>query len=83
MVYLGCIHHHWSSRDGGGHWADAAEPSGVVAHAAVFPEAMPATASPEVAADATEPPEAVVLSLIPCMVVVPSNAVTACYVTVK
>ncbi len=63
--------------------ADAAEPSGVVAHAAVFPEATPATASPEVAADATEPPEAAVLSLIPCMVVAPSNALTACYVTVK
>ncbi len=63
--------------------ADAAEPSGVVAHTAVFPEATPATASPEVAADATEPPEAAVLSLIPCMVVAPSNALTACYVTVK
>ncbi len=54
--------------------ADAAEPPGVVGHAAVFPEATPAAVSPEVAADAAEPPEAAVLSLIPCMVVAPSNA---------
>ncbi len=32
--------------------ADAAEPPGVVVHAAVFPEATPAAVSPEVAADA-------------------------------
>ncbi len=52
-------------------------------HAAVFPEATPAAVSPEVAADAAEPPEAAVLSLIPCMVVAPSNAIAACHVTVK
>ncbi len=63
--------------------ADAAEPSGLVVHAAVFPEATPTAAPPEVAADATEPPEAAVLSLIHCMVVAPSNALTACHVTVK
>ncbi len=63
--------------------ADAAEPPGVVVHAAVFPEAMPAAVSPEVAADAAEPTEAAVLLLIPCMVVAPSNALAACQVTVK
>ncbi len=39
----------------------------IVAHDAVFPEATPAAVSPEVAADAAEPPEVAVLSLIPCM----------------
>ncbi len=63
--------------------ADAAEPPGVVVHAAVFPEATPAAVSPEVAADAAEPTEAAVLPLIPCMVVAPSNALAACQVTVK
>ncbi len=63
--------------------ADAAEPPGLVVHAAVFPEATPAAVSPEVAADAAEPTEAAVLPLIPCMVVAPSNALPACQVTVK
>ncbi len=63
--------------------ADAAEPPGVVVHAAVFPEATPAAVSPEVAADAAEPTEAAVLPLIPCMVVAPSNALAACHVTIK
>ncbi len=58
--------------------ADAAEPPGVVAHAAVFPEATPAAVSPEVAADAAEPPEAAVLSLAPCMVVAPNNSCPVC-----
>ncbi len=39
--------------------------------------------SSKVAADAAEPPEAAVLSSVPCMVVVPSNALVACHVTVK
>ncbi len=55
----------------------------IVAHDVVFPEATPAAVSPEVAADAAEPPEVAVLSLIPCMVVAPSNALAACHVTVK
>ncbi len=63
--------------------ADAAEPPGVVVHAAVFPEATPVAISPEVAADAAEPTEAAVLPLIPCMVVAPSNALAACHVTIK
>ncbi len=63
--------------------ADAAEPPGVVVHAAVFPGATPAAVSPEVAADAAEPTEAAVLPLIPCMVVAPSNALAACQVMVK
>ncbi len=63
--------------------ADAAEPPGVVVHAAVFPGATPAAVSPEVAADAAEPTEAAVLPLIPCMVVAPSNALAACHVTIK
>ncbi len=63
--------------------ADAAEPPGVVVHAAVFPEATPAAVSPEVAAEAAEPPEAAVLSLIPCMVVAPSTALAPCPVTAK
>ncbi len=62
--------------------ADAAEPPGVVVHAAVFPEATPAAVSPEVAADAAEPTEAAGLPLIPCMVA-PSNALAACHVTIK
>ncbi len=63
--------------------ADAAEPPGVVVHAAVFPGATPAAVSPEVAADAAEPTEAAVLPLITCMVVAPSNALAACHVTIK
>ncbi len=63
--------------------ADAAEPPGVVVHAAVFPGATPAAVSPEVAADAAEPTEAAVLPLIPCMVVAPSNALAACHITIK
>ncbi len=63
--------------------ADAAEPPGVVAHAAVFPEATPAAVSPEVAADAAEPPEAAVLSLAPCMVVAPNNSGPVCPITVE
>ncbi len=39
--------------------------------------------SPEVAADAAEPPEAAVLASAPCMVVAPSNVLSACHVTVK
>ncbi len=63
--------------------ADAAEPPGVVVHAAVFPEATPAAVSPEVAAHAAEPPEAAVFASAPCMVVAPSNVLSACHVTVK
>ncbi len=63
--------------------ADAAEPPGVVVHAAVFPGVTPAAVSPEVAADAAEPTEAAVLPLIPCMVVAPSNTLAACHVTIK
>ncbi len=64
--------------------ADAAEPPEVVALVAVFPEVMvPAAVSPKVAADAAEPPEAAVLSSVPCMVVAPSNAFSACHVTVE
>ncbi len=63
--------------------ADAAEPPGVVVHAAVFPEATPAAVSPEVVAHAAEPPEAAVLASAPCMVVAPSNVLPACHVTVK
>ncbi len=64
--------------------ADAAEPPEVVALAAVFPEAMvPAAVSPEVAAHAAEPPEAAVLASVPCVVVVPSNTLSACHVTVE
>ncbi len=43
----------------------------------------PAAASPEVAAHAAEPPEAAVLASAPCMVVAPSNVLSACHVTVK
>ncbi len=64
--------------------ADAAEPPEVVVLTAVFPEAMvPAAVSPEVAAHAAEPPEAAVLASAPCVVVVPSNALSACHVTVE
>ncbi len=63
--------------------ADAAEPPGVVAHAAVFPKVTPAAVSPEVAADAAEPPEAAVLSLAPCMVVAPNNSCPVCHITVE
>ncbi len=63
--------------------ADAAEPSEVVALAVMFPEAMaPAAISPEVVAQAAEPPEAAVLASVPCVVVAPSNALTACHVAV-
>ncbi len=49
-----------------------------------LPQAMaPAAASPELAAHATEPPEAPVLTSAPCMVVAPSNVLSACHVTVK
>ncbi len=49
-----------------------------------LPEVTVATMmSSEVAADATEPPEAAVLSSVPCMVVAPSNALSACHVTVE
>ncbi len=49
-----------------------------------LPEVTVATImSSEVAADAAEPPEAVVLSSVPCMVVAPSNALPACHVTVE
>ncbi len=61
--------------------ADAAEPSEVVALAVMFPEVMaPAAISPEVVAQAAEPPEAAVLASVPCVVVAPSNALTACHV---
>ncbi len=64
--------------------ADAAEPPEVVAFVAMFPEVMvPAAVSPKVAADAAEPSEAAVLSSVPCMVVAPSNALSACHVTVE
>ncbi len=64
--------------------ADAAEPPEVVALAAVFPEPMvPAAVSPEVAALAAEPPEAAVLASAPCVVVAPSNTLSACHVTVE
>ncbi len=64
--------------------ADAAEPPEVVAFVAMFPEMMvPAGVSPKVAADAAEPPEVAVLSSVPCMVVAPSNALSACHVTVE
>ncbi len=43
----------------------------------------PAAASPEVAAHAAEPPEVAVLASAPCMVVAPSNVLSACHVTVK
>ncbi len=63
--------------------ADAAEPPEVMTFIAMFPEVMvPAAVSPKVAADAAEPPEAAVLSSVPCMVVAPSNALSACHVTV-
>ncbi len=49
-----------------------------------LPQVMaPAAASPEVAAHAAEPPEAAVLASAPCIVVVPSNVLSACHVTVK
>ncbi len=64
--------------------AEAAEPPEVVALATAFPEAMvPATVSPEVAAHAAEPPEAAVLASAPCLVVAPSNALSACQVTIQ
>ncbi len=44
---------------------------------------MATIVSSEVAADAAEPPEAAVLSSVPCMVVAPSNALPACHVTVE
>ncbi len=44
---------------------------------------VPAAVSPEVAAHAAEPPEAAVLASAPCVVVVPSNALSACHVTVE
>ncbi len=39
--------------------------------------------SPDMAAHAVEPPEAAVLALVPCGVVAPSNALSACHVTVE
>ncbi len=49
-----------------------------------LPQVMaPAAASPEVAAHAAEPPEAAVLASAPCIVVAPSNVLSACHVTVK
>ncbi len=64
--------------------ADAAEPPEVVAFVAMFPEVMvPAAVSPKVAADAAELPEAAVLSSVPCMVVAPSYALSACHVKVE
>ncbi len=49
-----------------------------------LPQVMaPAAASPEVAAHAAEPPEAAVLASAPCMVVAPSNVLSACHVMVK
>ncbi len=49
-----------------------------------LPQVMaPAAASPEVAAHAAEPPEAAVLASAPCMVLAPSNVLSACHVTVK
>ncbi len=56
--------------------ADAAEPHEVVVLTAVFPKAM-------VAAHAAEPPEAAVLPSAPCVMVVPSNALSVCHVTVE
>ncbi len=43
----------------------------------------PAAASPEVAAHAAKPPEVAVLASAPCMVVAPSNVLSACRVVVK
>ncbi len=43
----------------------------------------PSAASPEVAARAAEPPEVVVLASTPCVVVAPSNVLSACRVAVK
>ncbi len=64
--------------------ADAAEPHEVVALAAVSPEAMaPAAVSPEVAAYAAESPEAAALASAPCVLVTPSNALSACHVVVE
>ncbi len=49
-----------------------------------LPQAMaPTAASPEVAAHAAEPPEAAVLASTPCMVVAPSNVLSAWRVAVK
>ncbi len=39
--------------------------------------------SPEVTADAAEPPEVAVLSSVPCLVVTPSNALSTCPVMVE
>ncbi len=64
--------------------ADDVEPPGVVALAAVFPEAMvPTTVSPEVAAHAAEPPDAAVLASAYCVLVAPSNTLSASHVTVE
>ncbi len=49
-----------------------------------LPQVMaPAAVSPEVAAHAAKPPKAAVLASAPCMVVAPSNVLSACHVTVK
>ncbi len=47
-------------------------------------EMAPATeTSPEVAADAAEPPEMAALASNPCVVVAPTNALSACHVVVE
>ncbi len=64
--------------------AEAAEPPEVVALGAVFPEAMvPVIVFPDVTAHAAEPPEAAVLASASCVVVAPSNALSAHHVTVE
>ncbi len=64
-------------------WWLSPESPGIVAFAAVFPEAMaPAAALLEVAAHAAESSEAVVLTSAPCMVVASSNVLSACRVAV-
>ncbi len=44
---------------------------------------VPAAVSPEVAMHAAEPPEAAVLTSAHCVVMAPSNALSACHVTVE
>ncbi len=75
---LGCVRHHRTPRDSGGHY-DVSRGG-----ESVFPELMvPAAVSPEMAAHVAEPFEVAVLAPAPCVVVVPSIALPALHVTVE
>ncbi len=63
--------------------ADAAEPSEVVVPTAVYPEAMASAAASPKVAHAAERSEAAALASAPCVVVVPSNVLSTCYVVVE